>query len=222
MSARAFFFLLLLSGGLLAQPSGDSVTVRRLFLSTNLGMLVNPFKPTPTLGLGYAPGGRIHLESSFGYTPFSIWFANEEGESYRAHQVQSRLRYFFQPPQANRYYVGLEHRWQNVRHAYRENYLRQGGAFQQIALAERRVNAHTLMLQFGHWTNLDDRHRWWLDVYAGLGIRFIDAQTRSPFPEMEVEAVAEDSSFGNDLRWEASRPSSFVFPLGFRLNYAIN
>ncbi len=221
MSVRSFFFLLLMSGGLSAQSSTDSMSFRRLFLSNNVGMSLNPFKPTPTLGLRYAAGPRVHLESSFGYTPSSFWFANEEGETYRGPQVQSHIRYFFRPPQASRYYIGLEHRWQNIRHKYRENYLRQGGAFQQIALAERQVNAHAIMLQFGLWTNIDKRQRWWLDVYWGLGIRFTDIQIRHAFSTIALEGIEENTSFGNDLRWEVNSPHALAFPLGIRLNYAI-
>lgn len=221
-SLCSLFFLLLLSGGLLAQASEDSTNFRRLFLSNNFGMAINPFKPTPTLGLAYAFNPRLHWESGFGYTPSSFWFANEEGETYRGPQVQNRIRHFFRPPQTSRYYIGLEHRWQNIRHFYRETYLRQGQAFQQVALAERRAKAHSLMLQFGLWTNIDNRQRWWLEVYWGLGIRFDHVQTDHPFPfENNETRLPEDNGIGVNLTWREGKSNSIVLPIGIRLNYAI-
>ncbi len=221
MNGRGFFiFFFFLCFALQAQEE-DSLGYPRLYLSSNPTTLLNPFKPTPTLGLRYELWPKVQLESSLGYTLLSTWFANEEGEQYRGPQVHSHLRYFFRPPQKARYYIGLEHRWQNIRHRYRENYLRQGGAFQEIALADRRLNAHIAMLQVGLWTAIDKSQRLWLDVYWGAGLRFASVTTQHPFSMLANESTAEETSFGSDLRLDEGRSSSWVLPIGFRLSYGL-
>lgn len=219
MHPSVFLLIFFLSFTLQAQEE-DSLGYHRLFLSSNPTTLLNPYKPTPTLGLRYELWPKLHLESSFGYTPLSPWFANEAGERYRGPQIHNHLRYFFRPPQKARYYIGLEHRWQNIRHRYRENYLRQGGAFQEIALADRRLNAHIAMLQFGLWIALDKPQRLWLDLYWGGGIRFAKVETKHPFA-IANEASPQETNFEDDLRLDEGRSNSFVLPIGFRLSYGI-
>jgi hypothetical protein len=182
----------------------------------NAGVLLNPFKQAIAYTSDFRLAPRLSVDAGLGYFFNSINFANTSGESYQGLRLRYGLKYALPSIEKTAFYVGVEGKYQYIRHISNKEVLRQGAQYLEILSVERNVRTNGLALRTGWYHYVSKNKRWMIEQYVGLGINFHQVRHLLP-PDAELAETERFLSF--EIPDGKSNRAAFL--LGLHIGYLL-
>lgn len=194
---RVLLFLFLLNtSALLAQsgPATGVVELPALTIKTNLTPLLNPFKQAFSLGADLRFARRFSADAGVGAFFNSIYFADQKGESYKGLRLRAGLKYHIPRPGRSTLYIGLEGKYNDIRHISLREVFRQGQQYIEILPVERTVKTRGMAFRMGRQYYSGAYQKILIEPYFGMGLAYTKV-TRSLPPDAELLSDNEFLNF---------------------------
>ncbi len=185
---RVLLLFLLLSGArLFAQPgsANGSLELPALTIKTNLPPLLNPFKQAFSLGADLPLARQFSADAGVGAFFNSIYFADQKGESYKGLRLRAGLKYHIPRPGRSTLYIGLEGKYNDIRHISLREVFRQGQQYIEILPVERTVKTRGMAFRMGRQYYTGAYQKILIEPYFGMGLAYTKV-TRSLPPDAEL------------------------------------
>jgi hypothetical protein len=147
---------------------------------------INPFKQTFTLHSDWPLSSKFGLELGLGYVFDAVSFASNKGEYYRGPRARASLKAYFNKTEKSNTYVALSAKGSMVDHGFFDPVLRQGGQYEELLFRKRKVNMAALGIIFGTQEFIGRQGRFFVEPFAGLGLRWFEVQFDELVPDAEV------------------------------------
>lgn len=205
------------SSTLFAQSSPERNAIPAVVLKTNMTTLVNIYKQSAMLSADFRIAPRASIDLGAGYFLSSLTFARRQEESYTGPRLRAGFKYYYELTPRHIWSIGAEAKYNYVTHRSWENYLRQGGQYQETLMRDRRVTSKGMAARWSGLFFLGPEKRIVLEPYLGLGYVAHRVEIRNVPPDAEL--LREFRLF--IFEFPQGRSAGLDFLLGFHLGYAL-
>ena len=157
----------------------------RFTLKTNLTTLISPIKQAYAFTSDIRLSPRMSVDAGAGAFFYSLEFAGREGESYKGPRLRAGLKYYLLQRERMAFHLGLEGKYQSVRHWQQREMFRQGQQYVEGRALLRSIKSHGVASRAGWQFYLGQRKRLLLEPYVGIGLVWHDVTFHLP-PDAEV------------------------------------
>lgn len=173
-----------------AQTGRLPVEIPRTTLKFNAFPLMSSTKQGLIVTGDFRVSPRIAVDGGMGWYFNSPLLAGHEGEHYRGIGLRAGAQYYFRKKRDQKlFYLGLEGKYNFIRHlAYREAF-RQGQQYVQILPVHRKVINSGVAIRAGFPTYFGRKKQFIVEPVFGLGVQFFDVQRDLPY---DAELVVPD------------------------------
>lgn len=196
----------------------QSPILPRFTLKTDALALINPVKIAVTLSSDIRVGRRISVDAGLGAIVESTNFAYYKGESYKGLRLRLGGKYWIPLKEALSFHLGLEAKYNDVRHVELLEITRQGFQYSEIYPVKRTVETWGLAVRTGWVVFLGKNNRIFLDFFSGLG--FAVHQVGQTIPK-DAE-ILDTNRFILDFKFPNGRSTTLSLPFGIYFGLTID
>lgn len=208
---RIFFIVILTSLSLVSFGQG-----KRLFLKVAPLSLLDPSYPTILLGAEVKPLAHWSGTMEYGIkTPSILIHWNDDLHNLKISKVRTELRYYLKNYKG--FYFGLE--YLHTQKVYTKNnswYSNANGTY-HFTSSQVKIGANGYAFKSGY--NISLSKRLFLDLFIGLGERWVDVKHHAPDAVFSTDEPFTEWGSSTDLREGTER--KIYGTLGFKLAYSI-